>query len=189
MAVFALVGDSDGGTNKPFTATLPASALIETSPDNEHRWYFLRRAIGVGDAVELGEMMRDSCGGDRCSGVPTQPFRIAGTPNYPDKRKRARNRVTVPTRLVWTTERAFTFEQLKTHFADHLPEPWLAPLPQTTETRGRRIAAPGRRPSSQPIQVTIDRRSSCRRSDGRHHSGRAGNNRAPAPRRVRGEIS
>ena len=93
MAVFALVGDSDSDTNKPFTAKLPASALIETSPDNEHRWYFLNRAIGDGDAVELGQLMRNSCGGDGCTGVPTQPFRIAGTPNYPDKRKRARNRV------------------------------------------------------------------------------------------------
>jgi hypothetical protein len=117
MAVFALVGDSDNDTNKPFAAALPASALIETSPDNEHRWYFLRRAIGVGDAVELGRMMRESCGGDHCSGNPVQPFRIAGTPNYPDRRKRARNRVTVPTRLVWTANRTFTAEQLKTHFS------------------------------------------------------------------------
>jgi len=116
MAVFALVGDSDS-PDKPFTAKLPASALIETSPDNEHRWYFLQRAIGVGDAVELGKLMRQSCGGDNCTGNPVQPFRIAGTPNYPDKRKRARNRITVPTRLVWTADRTFTAEQLRSYFA------------------------------------------------------------------------
>ena len=69
MAVFALVGDSDSDTNKPFTAKLPASALIETSPNNEHRWFFLRRAIGVGDAVELGKLMRESCGGDHCRAI------------------------------------------------------------------------------------------------------------------------
>ena len=69
MAVFALVGDSDSDTNKPFTAKLPASALIETSPNNEHRWFFLRRAIGVGDAVELGKLMRESWGGDHCRAI------------------------------------------------------------------------------------------------------------------------
>jgi hypothetical protein len=123
VAVFALIGDSDS-PDRLFTAKLPASALIETSPGNEHRWYFLNRAIGVGDAVELGQLMRNSCGGDGCTGVPTQPFRIAGTPNYPDKRKRARNRVTVPTRLVWSADRTFTVEQLRSYFADSpLPAP------------------------------------------------------------------
>jgi hypothetical protein len=137
MAVFAAVADVDNDTNKPFSANLPPSALIETSPDNEHRWFFLRRAIGVADAVDLGRMMRESCGGDHCSGNPVQPFRVAGTPNYPNRKKLQRGRVIGPTRLIWSTERVFTFEQLQAHFAANMPEPEPRPalLPKSTETR------------------------------------------------------
>jgi hypothetical protein len=58
-------------------------------------------------------------------GNPLQPYRLSGTINYPDRRKRARNRVAVPTRLVWTANRTFTFEQLKLHFTDSLLPPTL----------------------------------------------------------------
>jgi hypothetical protein len=73
QAVFASVGDSDADTNKRFSPRTPASVVIETSPGNEHSWYFLGPAIGVTDAVELGKMMRRSCG-DHCTGNPVQPL-------------------------------------------------------------------------------------------------------------------
>jgi hypothetical protein len=123
LAVFAIVGDGDHDTGKPFVPCVPASAVVETSPGNDQAWYFLRRAIGRGDGQELGRRMRDTCGGDHCSGNPTQPFRIPGCPNYPDLKKRARGRVPVPARLLWTSERTYAYAELLAKWAGSKPEP------------------------------------------------------------------
>jgi hypothetical protein len=102
---------------------VPASAVIETSPGgNSHSWYFLDRAIGAGDGQELGKLMRQSCGGDHCSGVVTQPFRLPGLVNHPDAKKRKRGRVAVPTRILRLTDRTYGAAQLTAAFA-------CAPLP------------------------------------------------------------
>ena len=74
MAVFGVVADSDRDNDKPFIVRTAASILVETSPANRHHWYLLRRAIAAGDAQELGQQMRDACGGDHCSGNPVQPL-------------------------------------------------------------------------------------------------------------------
>jgi hypothetical protein len=135
MAVFACVADSDSDAGKPFAARLPASMLVETSADNEQRWFWVKPAIGGDDGQELGERMREHGGGDACSGNPVQPFRVAGLPNYPNQKKIRRGRVVSPTRLVWAAERAFTLEQLWAAFeplAPPEPEPRRAPLPQST---------------------------------------------------------
>jgi hypothetical protein len=87
LAVFASVADGDVDTGRPFTATIPPSAIVQTSQTNEHSWYFLSRAIGADDAPELGKLMRQSAGGDHCSGNPVQPFRCAGCANYPGGRR------------------------------------------------------------------------------------------------------
>src|SRR5262249_17227710 len=77
-----------------------ASAIIETSPGNSHIWLFLRQALSAADAVPLGAQIRKAVGADHDTGVVTQPYRVPGTPNYPDEKKRKRGRVAVPTRLI-----------------------------------------------------------------------------------------
>jgi RepB DNA-primase from phage plasmid len=112
LAVFALVGDGDHDTGKPFVPYVPASAVVETSPGNDQAWYFLDRAIRGDDGRELGRRMRDACGGDHCSGNPVQPYRVPGTLNFPDLKKRARGRVPVPARLLWTSDRVYSHAEL-----------------------------------------------------------------------------
>jgi hypothetical protein len=73
------------------------------------------------------------------AGNPVQPFRLAGTPNLPDERKRGR--VPVPTRLVWSTPRGFTSEQLAAAFDPPPgPEPPPAHVPLSTGETTRRPA-------------------------------------------------
>jgi hypothetical protein len=115
LAVFAAVADSDFDRDKPFAAPIMASAAVETSPQNEHSWYFLKRAIGADDAQEFGRLMRQS-GGDSCSGNPVQPFRVAGTANFPDQQKITRGRIPVATRIQFLTNRTYTLEELQTAF-------------------------------------------------------------------------
>jgi hypothetical protein len=124
LAVFACVADSDADTGKVFTAPVPASVVIETSPPaNAHSWYFLRRAIGADDAQELGRLMRQSSGGDSCSGNPVQPFRCAGTVGYPNRKKSERGRVVVPTRIQRLTGITYTIDELRAAFQPGVSEP------------------------------------------------------------------
>jgi hypothetical protein len=121
LAVFASVADGDRDMNKPFTAPVPASAVVQTSETNEHSWYFLKRAVGYDDAQELGRLMRQSAGGDRCSGNCVQPFRVAGTANYPNSRKVARGRIPVATKIKCVTNRVYSIDELRAHFSTQIP--------------------------------------------------------------------
>jgi hypothetical protein len=116
VAVFALAVDSDADKGKAWTPTVPTSLAVETSLGNTHFWFFFERAIGWGTAQKLGEQLRKATGGDHDTGVVTQPYRVAGTLNHPNKKKQARGRTEiVPTRVrgfdpetLWTPE---SFEQ------------------------------------------------------------------------------
>jgi hypothetical protein len=130
LAVFASVADGDVDTGKPFTAPVPASAIVQTSQTNEHSWYFLKRAIGAADAQELGKLMRQSAGGDHCSGNCVQPFRVAGCANYPDRKKAARGRIAVATSIKCITDKAYTADELRAHFSAAVP---VLPTKQTPE--------------------------------------------------------
>jgi hypothetical protein len=113
VGVFALVVDSDAdkGMGWTPTPTTRPSMTVETSPGNFQFWFFLREAIGPELAQKLGERIRRAVNSDHDTGNPVQPYRVAGTINYPNANKIARGRVTVPTRLVefdlevlWTPE-------------------------------------------------------------------------------------
>ncbi len=99
VGVFALVIDSDADKGKAGQSRLTPSLVVETSPGNSHQWLFLDRAIGHAKAAALGDAVRSS-GGDSATGKPDQPYRVAGTPNYPDQRKRERGRDTCQTRIL-----------------------------------------------------------------------------------------
>ena len=70
---------------------------VETSPGNAQYWFFFERALAPGNAQRLGEGLRRATGCDSDTGNPTQPYRIPGTVNYPDKVKIARGRKITPT--------------------------------------------------------------------------------------------
>src|SRR5262249_5791932 len=116
VAVFALGVDSDSDKGKAWMPTVPVSLAIKTSPGNAHFWFFLERAIDWKTADKLGEQLRAATKADQDTGVITQPFRVAGTINYPGKKKQERGRIEiVPTSVrgfdpgsLWTPER---FEQ------------------------------------------------------------------------------
>jgi hypothetical protein len=83
----------------------------ETSPGNFQFWFFLKTAVDPALAQKLGELIRHAVNSDTDTGNPTQPYRVAGTVNYPNAKKIARGRVTVPTHLIacdptalWTPE-------------------------------------------------------------------------------------
>jgi hypothetical protein len=115
IAVFALTVDSDADKGLAWTPTVPVSLTVETSPGNAHHWFFLEKAVTPDDAKQIGERLKAAIGGDHDTGVITQPYRLAGTVNYPSKAKRERGRTVAATRVVefdpevlWTPER---FEQ------------------------------------------------------------------------------
>jgi Family of unknown function (DUF5906)/RepB DNA-primase from phage plasmid len=110
--VFAIVIDSDADKGLAWAGSAQASAVVETSPGNAHYWFFFRNAITAAEGKALGDRIRASAGADRDTGTVTQPYRVAGTVNYPSLEKQKRGRTTTPTRLVNLTDRLWTPDEL-----------------------------------------------------------------------------
>ena len=111
-AVFALVIDSDADKGMAWMPTVRPSMSVATSPGNFQYWFFLEKAIAAEQARKLGERIRRAVSSDDHTGNPTQPYRVAGTVNYPNAVKVARGRVVVDTQLIefvpgllWTPEK------------------------------------------------------------------------------------
>ena len=79
--------------------TVRPSVTVATSPGNFQFWFFFKEAIDVKTAKRLGERIRHATRSDSDTGNPVQPYRVAGTTNYPSKAKIERGRVVVPTQL------------------------------------------------------------------------------------------
>ncbi len=112
VAVFAEVVDSDSDKGMAWTPTAPVSLSVETSSCNAHHWLFLARAVDAACGKALGERLRAATKTDHDTGVITQPYRVAGTVNYPTREKLARGRVVAATRILgfdpetlWTPKR------------------------------------------------------------------------------------
>jgi hypothetical protein len=99
-AVFAIVIDSDADKDMGWQPNVPPSMTVETSPGNYQYWFFLREAVSAEVGKALGERIRAATKTDHDTGNVVQPYRVAGTVNYPSPQKVARGRVTVPTQLV-----------------------------------------------------------------------------------------
>jgi hypothetical protein len=117
ISCFALVIDRDGDRGKGGQINGDDTTVIETSPGNTHEWLFLHRGLDAGDAKPLGEMIRKATGADHDSGVITQPYRVPGTPNYPDAKKRARGRAVVSTKLIRVSDRLWTPNEIEAVFS------------------------------------------------------------------------
>jgi len=88
--VFGLVADCDADKDKGGDITVKPSLAVETSPGNYQLWYLFTRAIPAEQARAIGDAIRASSGTDQDTGVITQCYRVAGTPNYPSRKKQAR---------------------------------------------------------------------------------------------------
>jgi RecA-family ATPase len=99
-AVFAIIVDSDADKEIGWQPTVPPSMTVETSPGNFQFWFFLREAVTAEIGKALGERIRAATRTDHDTGNVVQPYRVAGTVNYPNAKKIERGRVTVPTQLV-----------------------------------------------------------------------------------------
>jgi DNA-binding Lrp family transcriptional regulator len=115
--VFALVVDSDNDKGAGWTPTVPTSLAVETSPGNAHFWFFLETAVNATTGQMLGERLRAATNADSDTGNVCQPYRVAGTTNYPGKKKRERGRIVTWTRsLGFDPETLWTFERFEQEF-------------------------------------------------------------------------
>jgi hypothetical protein len=120
--VFGLVVDVDHDKGKGGDIKVRPSLTVETSPGNFHYWYLLDRPIAAWQAKALGDAIRAATGADHDTGVVTQPYRVAGTVNYPSKTKQARGRTAAaPTRIVEWSARLWDPSELIAAFAAQVP--------------------------------------------------------------------
>jgi hypothetical protein len=99
VCVFALVVDSDPDKGMGWDPPpgVRSTLAVETSPGNAQYWFFFERALSPARAHRMGEGLGLATGGDSDTGNPTQPYRLAGTTNFPSRMKIARGRIITPT--------------------------------------------------------------------------------------------
>jgi putative DNA primase/helicase len=131
--VFATVIDADHDKGKSGTVTLRPSLTVATSPKNFHYWYLHDRLIAAHRGKTIGDAVRAGAGADSATGKPTQPYRLAGTPNYTDKAKQGRGRAPVePTWLAEWSDRLWDPEEfLKAYNAPPAAPQGATATPQT----------------------------------------------------------
>ena len=117
--VFGLVVDSDSDKGKGGNVTAKPSLAIETSPGNLPSLVsYLTRAVPAAQAKLIGDAIRANSGADSDTGVVTQCYRVAGTPNFPTAAKRARGRTTVEgTRIFEHSARLWDPDELLATFS------------------------------------------------------------------------
>jgi uncharacterized protein DUF5906/DNA primase RepB-like protein len=109
LAVLSLVGDLDSDLGKKAVGLdrlpLPATYVVETSANNFHATFPLRRALSPADAKGLAVALSNAIGGDSGTKDISHLWRIPGTLNWPSKTKLARNRPATPqlvtVKLAW----------------------------------------------------------------------------------------
>jgi hypothetical protein len=155
--VFALVADCDADKGKAGNITVAPTFVVATSPGNRHCWFVLAHAVTAAHGKAIGDAMRASFGADQDTGVVTQCYRLAGTPNFPSRAKRARGRTVVePTAIALEPpDRPWEDTELLAHIAvpvlDQQP-----PNPGASEQSGSAAPAqpadgPAETPSSDRI--------------------------------------
>ncbi len=111
--VYAFLVDGDADKGKFSAVDIEPSILVELSPGNQHTWLLLDRLISWPRAYELGRRLRKAVSNtDSSTGCITTPFRVAGTPNYPNRGKIERGRVIVPTRIIAHTSRLWSVRDM-----------------------------------------------------------------------------
>ena len=157
--VFALVADCDADKGKAGNITVAPTFVVATSPGNRHCWFVLAHAVTATHGKAIGDAMRASFGADQDTGVVTQCYRLAGTPNFPSRAKRARGRTAVePTAIALEPPIAVGGHRAPRQSRDAAsdqqpPNPWAVDQSdaaerrfRTTCSRSSATAPPRRRP-------------------------------------------
>lgn len=134
--VFGFVIDADEDKGRAGILEAQPSLVVETSPGNRHQWFLLDRALTPEQAQPLGAAIRANVGADSDTAVITQPYRVAGTPNYPGKTKIARGRVATATSLLESDGPAWSAAELQAAFP-YQPKPRAARQDRQTGISGR----------------------------------------------------
>jgi hypothetical protein len=114
LRLAAFFADNDGDKNRGTICSLRPSAEIETSPGNSHPWFVFNPAVNDATrAGEVGKRLKKVFGGDSNSFVPTQPARLAGTVNYPTRKKLERGRTPCATSIRYLNGPRYTLDQLE----------------------------------------------------------------------------
>jgi uncharacterized protein (DUF927 family) len=98
LAVLALAVDDDVDSGKG-SAVLPVepSRVLQTSEKNRQQQFSFKEPLAPDAADRLGKKLRKLAGADACTGSCAQPYRIAGTPNWPTAKKvKERGRSPIP---------------------------------------------------------------------------------------------
>lgn len=133
ILAYAVVIDSDSDKGRGGAILARPSLVIETSRGNFHYWYFFDRPVPAEQARLIGDAIRAATGADADTGVITQPYRLAGTANFPSQEKQARGRVIVEmTRIVEWSGRLWDPDELLAAHAQPAPQP----TPLTASTSG-----------------------------------------------------
>jgi len=136
LAVLAIVVDHDSDRDRAGRLNDYASITVETSPPaNTHQWFLLRQPLDASTAKTVGDQVRQLSGADACSGAVTGCYRIAGSPNFVDQKKKARGRTITPTRLIGVTDKLWTPDELIAAFSRR-------PTNSLVELKVSRIATP-----------------------------------------------
>jgi hypothetical protein len=115
--VFALVIDSDADKGMDAGALpLEPSLIVQSSSGNFRYWYFVDQAIRADQAKIIGAAIRASVSADHDTGTVTQPYRVAGTTNFPGKAKRERGRTECQTHIFAHSDRQYTPSELLAAF-------------------------------------------------------------------------
>jgi hypothetical protein len=116
--VFALVADCDADKGKAGNITVAPTFVVATSPGNRHCWFVLAHAVTAAHGKAIGDAIRANSGTDQDTGVITQCYRVAGTPNFPSAAKRARGRIAIEaTRIAEQTGRFWDPDELLNAFS------------------------------------------------------------------------
>jgi hypothetical protein len=79
--------DADKGIGWVPPDTTQPSLIVDSSTGNFRYWLFLREAVDAKLGQQLGERIRKALGCGHDTGNVVQPYRVAGTVNYPNNKK------------------------------------------------------------------------------------------------------
>lgn len=134
-AVLALVADMDDDTGRAGDMPIEPNFVIESSPGNFQNFLLLDRPLSPADAKPLATALKRAAGSDHCTMDVAHVWRVAGTLNWPNRKKLQRGRSPDPVAVAiaqpWSGDLT-SVDELKA-----VLHPWLsAPASSSTVTLG-----------------------------------------------------
>jgi hypothetical protein len=135
--------DADKGDRIGDGVTLEPSLIVQTSEDgNEQLWYFLDSAVKHDAIDDLRKRMKAIVGGDAGASGRDGLYRVAGTVNYPNEKKKTRGRGKRMVKIIEYSRKVYSLEELYDAF------PQCVEPPKATLTHGGKREGSGRKPKA-----------------------------------------